>query len=176
MIAHDILRAIHALEVCRTDRMELLNNATMILLPKNPAAVHPREFRPISLINFFTKLFMKIFANRLSPRMDELISPCQNTFIKRRSIHDNFIYVQCQAKLFRQSKTPAKMLKLDAEKAFDTVSWEFLLEVLEVRGFSQRYRDLIAALLATATTKILVNGSLTKAIHHCRGLCQGDPL
>jgi hypothetical protein len=176
VIAHDILRAIHALEVCRTDRMELLNNATMILLPKNPAAVHPREFRPISLINFFTKLVMKIFASRLSPRMDELVSPCQNAFVKRRSIHDNFIYVQCQAKLFRQSKTPAIMLKLDVEKAFDTVSWEFLLEVLEVRGFSQRYRDLIAALLATATTKILVNGSLTKAIHHCRGLCQGDPL
>jgi hypothetical protein len=176
VIVADIMRAIRAIETCRTDRMELLNDATLILLPKSPAAAHPREFRPISLINFFAKLVTKVFAIRLSPRMDELVSPCQNAFIKRRSIHDNFIYVQSQAKLFRQSKTPAIMLKLDIEKAFDTVSWQFLLEVLEARGFSLHCRDLIAALLASASTKILVNGCLTETIHHCRGLRQGDPL
>lgn len=76
VIIADIMRAIRAIETCRTDRMELLNDATLILLPKSPAAAHPREFRPISLINFFAKLVTKVFAIRLSPRMDELVSPC----------------------------------------------------------------------------------------------------
>ncbi|KAM0840742.1 hypothetical protein ACQ4PT_059458 [Festuca glaucescens] len=176
IILMDIMRAIHAVQNCRTDQLELLNDAILILLPKNPAAAHPREFRPISLISFFAKLVTKILATRLSSRMKELVSPSQNAFIKKRSIHDNFIYVQSQAKAFRQSKTPAIMLKLDIEKAFDTVSWEFLLAVLEARGFSQRCRDLIASLLASSSTKILVNGCLTEPIHHCRGLRQGDSL
>jgi hypothetical protein len=118
----------------------------------------------------------KILALRLSPRIQDLVNMCQSAFIKKRSIHDNFIYVQSQAKLFRQTKAIAILLKLDIEKAFDSVSWEFLLEILEARGFSLRWRNLIAVLLSTSSTKILVNGSLTESILHCGGLRQGDPL
>jgi hypothetical protein len=58
------------------------------------------------------------------------------------------------------TKSPAVMIKLDIEKAFDTVSWEFLLKILAARGFSLRWRNRIAILLATASTKIMINGSL----------------
>jgi hypothetical protein len=103
----DEMKAIHAIEACCSDQVELLNDATMILLPKNPAAAHPQEFRPISLINFFAKLVMKILATRLGPHMHELINPCQSAFIKSRSIHENFIYVQSQVKQFRlMDKSP----------------------------------------------------------------------
>jgi hypothetical protein len=30
---------------------------------------------------------------------------------------------------------PTLLLKLDLKKAFDFISWEFLLEVLEAKGF-----------------------------------------
>ena len=43
-------------------------------------------------------------------------------------------------------------------------------------GFPQRWRDWISYLLATATTKVLVNGRLGQKIYHARGLRQGDPL
>jgi hypothetical protein len=167
IIPADIMRAIKAIEYCRSDQFDLLNSATLILLPKTPAAAHPKEFRPISLIGFLAKLVTKILAVRLSPRMNELISPCQNAFIRKRS---------SQAKFLCQTKSPSVMIKLDIEKAFDTVSWEFLLEILAARGFSLRWRNRIAILLATASTKIMISGSLTDTINHGRGLRQGDPL
>jgi hypothetical protein len=59
-----------------------------------------------------------------------MIDKNQNAFIRTRSIHDNFKYVQRAVALIRKKKTPMLLLKLDISKAFDTLSWPFLLEVL----------------------------------------------
>lgn len=108
--------------------------------------------------------------------MNDLVRPCQNAFIKGRAIHDNYSYVSGLAKAFRKSKTPALMIKLDIQKAFDTVSWEFLLKLLEFRGFGRKVTDCIVTLLSSATTRVLVNGELSDTIKLQKGLRQGDPL
>lgn len=51
-----------------------------------------------------------------------------------------------------------------------------MLETLQALGFGQRWRDWIATLLATASSRILLNGSPGRPINHARGLRQGDPL
>jgi hypothetical protein len=47
---------------------------------------------------------------------------------------------------------------LDISKAFDIVSWPFLLEVLQHLGFGRRRCNLICLILSTASTQVLVNG------------------
>jgi hypothetical protein len=68
------------------------------------------------------------------------------------------------------------MLKLDITKAFDSVSWPFLIEVLQNLGFGQVWRDVISGLLLTSSTRVLFNGHPESLISHKRGLRQGDPL
>jgi len=158
----------------RTTRLGLINEANIVLLPKTQDARSVSDYRPISLINSFVKIITKILANRLAPHMNSLVSNAQNAFIKKRCIHDNFIYVQRVIQLLHKKKKLALFIKLDISKAFDSIEWSFLLEVLEKLGFSRKWRDWIAALLGTASSKVLVNGQPTKEIRHARGLRQGS--
>jgi hypothetical protein len=100
----------------------------------------------------------------------------QCAFIKKRCIHDNFMLVQQTARLLHKLKEPRVMLKLDIAKAFDSVSWALLFEVLTKVGFGPRFRELVAILLSTASTRVMLNGEPGPPIWHLRGLRQGDPL
>ena len=82
--------------------------------------------------------------------------------------------VECLHK--NKKKEAHILLKLDISKAFDSVSWSFLLEVLGHVGFGQRWMDLLCLLLSTSSTQVLVNGEPGETIFHRRGLRQGDPL
>ncbi|KAK1609205.1 hypothetical protein QYE76_032878 [Lolium multiflorum] len=176
VIKDDLLRALNKFYDLNEPSFNSLNTAFFVLLPKKEAPSQISHYRPISLIHAFAKLVSKILAARLKPRMDELVSPCQSAFITGRSIQDNFLYVQNLAKHYHKTKTPALLLKLDIAKAFDTVSWVYILNMLEARGFPVRYRNWIALLFRTASSKVLINGVPGRIIEHQRGLRQGDSL
>jgi hypothetical protein len=67
-------------------------------------------------------------------------------------------------------------IKLDISKAFDSVYWQCLPEVLEALGFSTKWRDWISDLFRSSSSKILINGAPSQSIPHARGLRQGDLL
>lgn len=97
------------------------------MIPKVEVAAEPKDFRPISLIHSFAKLVTKVLAIQLSSYIDKLISVSQSAFIKGRCIQDNFVYVRGLARHYHRNKTPVCLMKLDISKAFDTVSWQYLL-------------------------------------------------
>jgi hypothetical protein len=148
----------------------------IILLPKIQTASQITDYRLISLINSVVKIVTKILAKLLAPHMNSLVYNAKNAFIKKRCIHDNFIYVQRVIQPLHKKKRLALFIKLDISKAFDSIGWTFLLEVMEALGFSTKWRDWISSLLGTARSKVLVNGQPTQGITHARGLRQGDPL
>jgi retron-type reverse transcriptase len=154
----------------------LLNPANIVLLPKKDGAQTIADYRPISIMHSVSKLLAKILANQLAPKMDKLISRSQSAFIKGRSIQDNFQYVRGAANHFHRAKTPMLMLKLDITKASDNVMWEYLLELMEHIGFGPRWRDMIALICSTTTSRVMLNGDPGRPIKHARGLRQGDPL
>jgi hypothetical protein len=59
---------------------------------KNPQKII--DYRPISLTHSFAKLITKILSNRLGPQLDDLISMNQSALIRKRCLHDNFMFVQ----------------------------------------------------------------------------------
>jgi hypothetical protein len=108
--------------------------------------------------------------------MQQLVQSNQCAFIKGRAIHDNFCTMQGATKLLHAPLCPTILLKVDIVRAFDTINWAFLLDLLRHLGFSQRWRDWVSGLLSMASTRIMVNGQPRNHIYHAPGLQQGDPL
>jgi hypothetical protein len=156
--------------------IEVLNTTYITLLPKKVDAEQPRDFSPISLVHSFAKLTTKLLANRLVGRLQEMVSSKQSAFIKGNFIQDKFMLVQQTARFLHQQKQPRILLKLDISKAFDSVAWPFLVEVLQHLGFGLICHDIISGLLASSSTQVLMNGILGERIVHQRGMRQGDPL
>ena len=69
--------------------LEEINCAYMVLIPKNPGAYEPGDFRPISLVHSLAKNFSKVLARRLSLVLPRLVGENQGAFLKGRSLHDN---------------------------------------------------------------------------------------
>jgi len=176
IIKDDIMLALSVIQQGHVAHFRLLNTAFITLLPKKPDATLVKDFRPISLIHSLAKLVTKIMANRLAPLLSNLVPPNQSAFVRGRSIHDNFLFVQQMVKALHSKKEAHIILKLDISKAFDSVSWSFLIEVLKHLGFGQKWCNLLCLVLSTSSTRILVNGVPGDVIYHHRGLRQGGPL
>ena len=67
-------------------------------------------------------------------------------------------------------------LKINTEKAFDTLEWSFLLNVLRLHGFSPTWINWVNQCISTPTFSFLINGSPFGNVKSSRGLRQGDPL
>lgn len=153
-----------------------LNSAHLVLIPKKADARHIGDYRPISLTHSIAKLFSKVLANRLAPMLNDIVSRAQSAFIKKRSIQDNFMFTQNLVRALHKNKKQGLFLKLDIAKAFDSVRWDYLMEVMQQMGFGWRWREWITILLSTSSTAILLNGARGRWYKHFRGLRQGDPL
>jgi hypothetical protein len=176
VVGSDIVRVFTSLWDLDFRNFNCLNEAYMVLIHKSSNPLGLRDYRPISLIHTVGKLFVKTLALRLAPRMPALVSANQTAFIKGRRIHENFRTVQLTCRWLHARRAPTVLLKVDLSKAFDTVAWSFLLEILARLGFPLRWRDWISYLLSTATTRVQVNGRPGRRIYHAQGLRQGDPL
>ncbi|XP_010694927.2 uncharacterized protein LOC104907665 [Beta vulgaris subsp. vulgaris] len=155
------------------------NQTLIVLLPKCPNPKDVTQFRPISLCNTIYKCDSKCLVNRLRPLLPDLITEYQSAFIPGRHMDDNILIsheLNHVLNKHRRGNVHLAALKIDMNKAYDRVSWRFLLKVLHAYGLPGHWIQLISQCISSVTYRILVNGQVTEAFSsHC-GLRQGDPL
>ena len=138
--------------------LESVNSSFITFVPKHNSPESVNDFRPISLLNSSLKLLTKILADRLQQVILQLIHRYQYDFIRSRTIHDclawcfEFIH-QCH-----QSRREIVILKLDFEKAFDTVEHNTILSVMQHMGFPDTWIHWIRLIFSSGTSAVLLNG------------------
>ncbi|GJS31327.1 RNA-directed DNA polymerase, eukaryota [Tanacetum coccineum] len=152
------------------------NSSFITLIPKNINAKLVKEFRPISLIGSFYKIVAKILAIRLASVIKDLVNEVQSAFIADRQILDGPFLLNEVIQWCNSKKKQMLIFKVDFEKAYDSVRWDYLDEILRKFGFGDKWCKWIQCCLKSSKGSILVNGSPTKEFDFGRGLKQGDPL
>lgn len=155
----------------------MINSTAVALIPKIANANHLSQFRPISCCNVIYKCITKLLALRMKTLMPTLISSNQAAFVAGRALGDNVLLAQSLCKDYHlNSGTPRFACKLDISKAFDTLNWSFLFNVLNVMGFPQKFVGWIKCCVSTCMISVKINGSLEGFFPARKGLRQGDPL
>ncbi|GJX36859.1 putative RNA-directed DNA polymerase, eukaryota, reverse transcriptase zinc-binding domain protein [Tanacetum coccineum] len=152
------------------------NSSFVALIPKVADAKFVNDFRPISLIGSVYKVVTKVLANRLALVIADLVSDTQSAFVANRQILDGPFILNEILHWCKRKKKQAMFFKVDFAKAYDSVRWDYLLDVLEAFGFGQTWCKWIRGTFSSARVSILVNGSPSNNFSfHC-GFKQGDPL
>ncbi|CAH1443919.1 unnamed protein product [Lactuca virosa] len=153
-------------------------NATVIaLVPKIPTPGKVGDYRPISCCNVVYKCISKIIVNRIREHLGFLISDNQSAFIPGRTILDNILLSQELVRGYHIDRGFARCaMKINIQKAYDTVNWMFLQFILKEFGFHDSMIVWIMSCVTTSSFMVNINGSFHGFFKGKRGLRQGCPL
>ncbi|KAJ9681592.1 hypothetical protein PVL29_017816 [Vitis rotundifolia] len=153
-----------------------LNITFLVLIPKKGGAKDLGDFRLISLLGGLYKLLAKVLANRLKKVLGKVVSVDQNAFVRGRQILDASLIANEVVDYWQKRKEKGLVCKLDIEKVYDSINWNFLMKVLHKMGFGSRWMEWIWWCISIAKFSVLVNGVPAGFFSSSRGLRQGDPI
>ncbi|XP_058761237.1 uncharacterized protein LOC131634589 [Vicia villosa] len=153
-----------------------ITSSFLALIPKKKNPQDLFEYRPICLVGSIYKIIAKLLANRMRGVVDLLVSTNQTAFVPGRSMMDGVVMVNEILDWAKRKKKGCLLLKVDFEKAYDSVSWNYLRWILVKMGFGKRWMKWMEASIFTNFMSVMVNGSATREFKVQRGLRQGDPI
>ncbi|GJR26783.1 putative RNA-directed DNA polymerase, eukaryota, reverse transcriptase zinc-binding domain protein [Tanacetum coccineum] len=174
IVGNDVCSAVHDFFV-NGKLLQEVNHTILTLLPKVSSPSKINDFRPISCCNVNYKCISKIITNRIKDGLNDIVSDNQSAFILGCSIWDNILLTQELMHNYHLNRGPPRCAcKIDIQKAYDTVCWKFLNEVLIGFGFHEKMIKWIMACVTSTSFSININGDLNEYFKGKRGLRQRD--
>ena len=162
------------------EKKELSQSQTIGVITVLPKGNKPREeiknWRPISLLNVTYKILSGIIANRLKNILPNIIHENQKGFLPGRYIGENTRLLYDIIQICNEKNIPGLLLMIDFEKAFDSISWKFVRNVLNFYNFGPNIRQWINIFFTNFRLCVIQNGFTSPFFKIERGCRQGDPV
>ena len=113
---------------------------------------------------------------RLKEVLADTIGESHGAFVAGRQILDSVLVANEVVEEYQKEGRLGVVFKIDFEKAYDFVEWDFLDFVLEKKGFGSTWRKWIMECLSTVSFSVFINRRPRGKFRGSRGLRQGDPL
>jgi hypothetical protein len=128
------------------------------------------------LLNTVYKIGSGVIASRLKRVLEKLIDLDQTGFISGRYIGDNIRLIYDMLQFTEENDIPGLLLLIDFEKAFDSISWDFLLSVLKFFNFGESIINWVKVFYNNISSAVIQGGNISIFFQKCRGCRQSDPL
>ncbi|XP_074283452.1 uncharacterized protein LOC141607999 [Silene latifolia] len=157
--------------------MRKVNTTLLALIPKKSVPSMVQDFRPIACCSVVYKTISKIIANRLKCVLPDLIGNEQAAFVQGRNIFENIMMTQNLIKNYNQSTTtPRCLIKVDIRKAFDSIQWVFISNMLTGLHFPATFIKWAMGCITSTWFTLKINGSQCGFFPGKSGVRQGDPI
>ena len=135
-----------------------------------------KNWRPVTLLNTDYKILTKSLSRRIEKYIPDVIHPDQSGFVKNRFIGEPIRFVEDLIEKFDREDKPGIVMQLDFEKAFDSIEWNFLFEVLRKLNLGETFIRFVRCCYKDIYSCINNNGFTTNWFKLGRGVRQGCPL
>lgn len=152
-----------------------LNATILALIPETEAAGVMKDYQPISCCNLLYKVISKIRVNRFKsilPQFINLNRVCETTIVNGKCAT---CYGDGQD-YHKEHISPRCAVKIDISKTFDSVQWEFVLNILSALNFPDIFIYWIRLCITTPSFSMQVNRELAELFRSKRRLRQGCAL
>lgn len=154
-----------------------VNDIVVSLIPKGIHAESVGDYMPITCCNTIYNAIFKILCARMKKVLQGIISNNQSAFVEGRSIVHNILICQNLARLYnRKHTTKSCLIKIDLRKAYDTVKWGFVEEMLYGLTFPCKFIKWVMECIRIPQYQITINGGLYGKIIGKKGLRQKDSI
>ena len=133
-----------------------------------------RNWRPITVASCDLKIITKSLSLRMAKILPSIIYDTQMAYVPGRDINFNnriLSYV-----VNNTDETDDVIISFDAEKAFDSVSHDYLKRALQIYKFPESFINYFTVLYSNNSSVVQVNGHLSEPFNLERGVKQGDAL
>ncbi len=134
------------------------------------------NWRPITLLNSDYKLLASLYANRLKPCLEEIVSTTQSGFMKGRNISNNIRLVLDLLDYSDLVNEEALILFLDFYKAFDTVEHNFMYHTLNYFGFGPTFKNMMHTFYNNISSSVSLSSGTSSRFIVRGGIRQGCPI
>ena len=157
---------------------DLCKIAKVIPIYKKSNPLLCENYRPISLLPIFSKIFEKIIYKRMYNfiEMNKLIYTRQFGFRSKHSTTHALISTIENIKSLIDSGNIVGGVFIDLQKAFDTVNHEILCEKIAYYGFRGKLQQLIRSFLTNRKQYVSINGFNSQEMNVTCGVPQGSTL
>ena len=154
-----------------------LQQCIIVCLPKKgKQRQFIKKWHPLSMLSVLYKIAAAAIANRIKPYLTKLISETQTGFVSGRSIGESTRLVYDIMDFAERHDISGQLMLIDFEKAFDSISWNFIYKTLKLFGFGNNLVRWVQLFNQDITARVLQCGFMSDSINIERGCRQGDPI
>lgn len=155
---------------------ETVNTGLIKLIPKGQDKMETKNYRPLTMLNTIYKKMAKALAVRIKATINRTVHPMQFGFVQGRSIHEAIWNVLTAVDWAQEQEEEYFMINMELEKAYDRVSWEYILAVARKMGLGYMFVHMVNTLFQNARALVQVNGYVSESFQLARSVRQGCPL
>ena len=134
------------------------------------------NYRPISILSNFAKIFDQLIYQQLLPNIKPYISTAQHGFLSGRSTTTNLLNIVQTISEVIENRGQIDVIYTDFSRAFDSINHSVLLDKLNIFGCCPKLLNFLASYISGRLSYVSYNGFSSTSFRNSSGVPQGSNL